>query len=514
MSTSQAPSISGRSKRAIAGGIAALAGLACVLAPTTASARSSVPGTPTGLHVVHVSRSSFTVKANAAASHYRLFASTVRGNLATDKLSSVHQSKLTKRPILTLSKLHYTTKPFYYRVEALNGSKRSFSATMGSVGLQPETPTNVQATGNASGTSISWDAGSVTGYQITQATDAAMTQDVHTYTTSGEDQEFTPYGLDDGTTYYFQVSALNGATTSPPSPVVSAVAMTAEQPVSVMTYNVLEVTADGQSEGGNQVAPWSQRRAGVANFINSASPDVVSIQEGSSWVGPTGTERQVDDIQSELNNVYSLADTETPPYMKHYFRTGCYILYKTDEYDAIGGGGHWSITDNRWAAYQILKNTTTGAQFLFVAPHLTVDKGGNTDQNREDETQSMVEQATAYAAANGNVPIIYAGDFNSDEASTHTFNGPSDYMLGNGVDDAFDAAQSRTNAQYDTSNQYMTTPPAYAQRIDYVFAPAGIAVKSWSQLLNLTPNGQVDGVIPSDHNPVVANLLVPYEPSS
>jgi hypothetical protein len=38
-------------------------------------------------------------------------------------------------------------------------------------------------------------------------------------------------------------------------------------------------------------------------------------------------------------------------------------------------------------------------------------------------------------------------------------------------------------------------------------------VTSWSQLLNLS-HGEFTGVIPSDHNPVVANLEFPYQPVS
>ena len=513
MPTSRAAVLSGRSTRTLAGGVAVLAGLACVLTPVTASARSSAPATPTGLHVVRVSPTSFTVTANAAARHYRLYASTVKGDLATDRLSSALKSRRTRKPTITLHHLPYSTSPYYYRIVAMNGSKRRYSATAGVVGLKPATPANVVAHSGSSGTSISWTADDVTGFTITQATDPAMTRNLHTYTTSGEDQEFTPYGLTEGTTYYFQVRALNNSTASDPSPVVSAVAQTMEQPLSVMTYNVLEITGDGRSEGGNTVAPWSQRRVGVANFINSAAPDVVSIQEGAAWVGAVKGPRQIDDIESEVGRTYSLAATEIPPSQPHYFRTGVYILYKTAAYAPVGAGGHWALGENRFAAYQELENRTTGAKFLFVAPHLRVQNGRDNDLRREAETKAMVTQATAFDATINGVPVVYAGDFNSDVSTAHPINGPTAYMLPSNIDDAFDVAQSRTNAQYDTANQYMTRPPTSAERIDYVFAPAGVAVSSWTQLLNLS-HGEFTGVIPSDHNPVVANLEFPYQPVS
>jgi hypothetical protein len=42
-----------------------------------------------------------------------------------------------------------------------------------------------------------------------------------------------------------------------------------------------------------------------------------------------------------------------------------------------------------------------------------------------------------------------------------------------------------------------------------VFAPPGVAVRSWAQVMDLS-HGQIAGVIPSDHNPVVATLEYPY----
>jgi endonuclease/exonuclease/phosphatase family metal-dependent hydrolase len=141
-----------------------------------------------------------------------------------------------------------------------------------------------------------------------------------------------------------------------------------------------------------------------------------------------------------------------------------------------------------------------------------VTKGGTTDQSRYDETKSMVEQAKVIADPLG-VPVVYAGDFNSDLADSHSFNGPSDYMLPNGMVDSFDAAQSRTNAQYDSANNYRTTPPAHHLRIDYLYVSPGVGVDSWDMHLDLN-HGKQAGVIPSDHNAVTANLLIPYSPVS
>ena len=79
--------------------------------------------------------------------------------------------------------------------------------------------------------------------------------------------------------------------------------------------------------------------------------------------------------------------------------------------------------------------------------------------------------------------------------------------------DAERVAQTQRNKRYNSSNLYLRRPPAVDQSIDYVYAPPGVAVSARAVLLNLS-RGQFVGVIPSDHNPVVARLYISYKPGS
>jgi hypothetical protein len=45
--------------------------------------------------------------------------------------------------------------------------------------------------------------------------------------------------------------------------------------------------------------------------------------------------------------------------------------------------------------------------------------------------------------------------------------------------------------------------------VDHVYAPPGVAVRRWQMVLDLT-RGRFVGVIPSDHNPVAADVVLPY----
>jgi endonuclease/exonuclease/phosphatase family metal-dependent hydrolase len=282
-----------------------------------------------------------------------------------------------------------------------------------------------------------------------------------------------------------------------------------EQFVSVMSYNLLEIKADGRREGGTRVAPWSKRRGAEVRLIQNASPDVLSVQEGGSWVHGARGPRQVDDLRAHLGGVYGLARTEVPPNRPHYFRTGCYILYKRAEYKTAAHGGHWALGDRRWAAYQVLKSRASGAKFLVVDPHLVVRSRGGTDAMRARETRTMYVKARDYAARRNHLPIVIAGDFNSDRGKRHASNAPSQFMRSKGYHDAFKAARSRSNARYNSANGYRRRPPKDRMRLDYIFTQPGISVQSWRMLLNLS-HGKYAGVIPSDHNPIVATMLIPY----
>jgi endonuclease/exonuclease/phosphatase family metal-dependent hydrolase len=279
-----------------------------------------------------------------------------------------------------------------------------------------------------------------------------------------------------------------------------------------MTFNILTLDDDGKrAPGAEPIAPWSHRRLAAARAIKAEAPDVVAVQEGAAWVGAKRGPRQVDSLVSALGGKYALAATETPPDHPYYFRTGNYVLYSRSSYAPVGVGGHWDLGTmpgggQRWAAYQVLRNRATGTSFLFISTHLYVVGGATGDTVRRDETRRLLKQARAYAASHGQLPIVYAGDFNSHPG--HALDGPAVAMQAAGVADAEHVAQVRRFQQYNSANQYHRTPPAAGLALDHLYVSAGVAVPRWRQVLRLSA-GRFVGVIPSDHNPVVADLLLP-----
>jgi endonuclease/exonuclease/phosphatase family metal-dependent hydrolase len=325
----------------------------------------------------------------------------------------------------------------------------------------------------------------------------------------GNANEFTPYGLAQGRNYYFRVRSLNGSTASSFSGTTRTVVQSAQQPVRVMTYNIKEAYLDGQREGGNVVAPWKARKAAEARLIKQAAPDVVAIEEGAAQIGHRRhSPRQVDTLRRALGGAYAVARTELPPGHPGFHRTGVYILYRKAAWAAVGKGGHWGLGNARWAAHQVLRNRQSGAKFLFIATHLFPNPGRANDVVRKHETEQLVQRGHQLAARK-HIPVVYAGDFNSDPDRHHAFNAPAQVMHSHHIADAFNVAQSRSLARFNTANGYRRRPPHDGMRIDYVFAPQGVGVRSWRLVMRLH-HGAFVGTIPSDHNPVVSELMVPY----
>jgi len=488
-----------------------LAALSLTFAP---AAVASAPDTPHVAGVTAVSSTSFTVlvRPTARARGFVLYASTVHANLFGTKVKKAYRSRLTASRHVTVRGLPYTAKAYYYRVEAFNGgSHRWEPPSWQSVGLRPARPTSLQAHAGTAGTYLTWHNRAVTGYQIEQAANEAMTADRHVFTVRRQNTtQYSPYGLTKGQRYYFRVRSLTQHTPSSWTAPVTAVAQVAQQPMTLMTYNVLENTLAGTSEGGQTIPQWTIRQPAAVALIRKADPDVIAVEEAAAWVGMPeglGGTRQVDALQQALGGDYSLARTETPPTEHKYRRLGDYILYKTADWQPVGTGDHWSVGDNHWGVYQELQNRTTGARVIVVCTHLIPTRGTTADNTREQESLTLLDQAQSLAQSRG-VPLVYAGDFNSEPVSHHP-DGPGVAMAKYHLSDAHDVAQHLVDDKYNSQNQYLRTAPTAHSMVDRVFVPNGVGVESHSVVLSLS-HGRFVGVMPSDHNPVTVRLWYPY----
>lgn len=479
-------------------------------APASAAPYVYWPGVATGVHVAARTSTAFTVGLTAAAhaSQYKVSASTVEADIwltNIDKTSSHRIVATAATPRITVNAKAYTSDTFYYRVATINGPHVRWSSAYHQTHVTPGTPTALRADTGAAGTYLSWTSPPATGYSIEQATDSAFVGGRRVYTTTNDTHRFTPYGLVQGRTYWFRLRAVNCNITSALSTSVSAVPTTSEQSLRVATYNTSSATFDSALPVH---AKWAQRGPAVVGLLKQANPDVVTVEEAGPVVAP-GV-RQVDAIKAGLGSGYATADTNfgpNPGVRQNSPYTGNYVLYKTASVSPVGTGGHWDVGDDRNAAYQLFRANSSGARFLFVGTHLWSTRGASYDVLRNAETARMVSQAKAYAAANGVSSIVYGGDMNSWPDRYLTTDMPGIQMQNSLVSDAFEAAQSHSNAQYSSINSYLPTP-TLGGSADRIFVSGGVGVSNWGQLLNVS-GGKFVGVIPSDHNPVYSDITLP-----
>jgi endonuclease/exonuclease/phosphatase family metal-dependent hydrolase len=182
-------------------------------------------------------------------------------------------------------------------------------------------------------------------------------------------------------------------------------------------------------------------------------------------------------------------------------------VYRNAAWRAVGAGGHFSVGNGRFVAWQALRSTTTGAQFLMVANHPIARVGARYNRLRTAQTRAMI--AGVARINTRHLPIVYAGDWNSPDHNAGSNTGPRRVMASIRAVDAFAVAQSHTRANYRSMNHYARVPPTGSYHIDAIFAGPGVAVRAWSQLLRIS-HGRFVGTIPSDHNPVMAAIVIRY----
>lgn len=497
------PYLRARPVRIAVGLVAAAAAVATAPGPAAQAANSL-----TGSKLVSVTHTSFTVRVDSQGTgwKYRLYASTNKADLYYDALTSApYHSALRSKPRLSLT-VPYRAKAYWWRVQAYKNSLRRTGDLL-SVGLRPGAPKNVSVNRvDGQGLSLTWG-GSSNGYQIQQATDAGFSSGVKTYTTRGIGRQFTPYGLQTGTTYFFRVRSANAGTTSAWSTAVQAVALAHEQQVHVGSFNIHSENATNTT-----IPSWKDRRdAVVASVRQGGPPEVIAIQEGDGWIdGKTCSPRQVDDLASRLGNNWTVAHTEPIPCKEHpWKRTGTYIIFNSSVYRAVGASGNWKVSTGNtknvnFSAYQVLENRSTGARMLFVSVHLQPGQSAATDKERAAEADNLLADVRNL---NTGLPVVYAGDFNSHDR--RPYDGSGIEMRKANVADAWFVAPKRVRSTYNSANAYLRKPPRTSTSIDHIMGAPGVSLQTWKLVMKLK-NGRYVGVIPSDHNLLIGNVRYPY----
>jgi hypothetical protein len=389
--------------------------------------------------------------------------------------------------------------------------------------VRPTAPTSLHAFSNSSGLSLTWHRKNknVTGYLVEQALNPQFTVGLVKYRTRGIQKVFTPSRVTNGATYFYRVAAVNETKKSHFTHNVVATDHVNFSDIRAMTYNVRSASLDAYPDKGGPSAPFAQRRAGILSLIKQGNADVVGIEEAASCLThphgqPCG--RQIDSLMAGLTPTYTLDDTTNGRCYGQPGSTCRYaaddIVYKSAVVTPVGTGGHFQIgpsspvKSGRYAAYQIFRVNATRTMFLYVVTHTLASGGSAGDRIRGAETSSMLKQGRAYAANHHVTNVLFVGDFNSYVGEYHVNDVSGTVMRNANFPDSVSEAAHYSNAKYDSINAFYRRAKHGHGSSDHIYASRGIGVLKWGELLHLS-GGKFVGVIPSDHNPVYADVELP-----
>ena len=265
-----------------------------------------------------------------------------------------------------------------------------------------------------------------------------------------------------------------------------------------------------------------ERAAGIAAEIAKTKPDLVALQEATTWTirGDSGTVviNQLDLLMKALKAsgqhykialVQNLTDIDmgVMAYADHDV-----ILVRSDlprsQLNILGSESH--IYDSLlsfdvlgqevsilrgWMAVDV---SVCGSKFRFVNTHLESPFGDDyTKGVQVSQADQLMEDLSET-----NLPIILAGDFNSDAENTHFYypdvTDSYSHIVASGFEDAWDELRPRSRG-YTWPLMLDNAPTAPIERIDLIFSSGPKAIS-----IIMTGLDPLDGLHASDHAGVLA----------
>lgn len=311
----------------------------------------------------------------------------------------------------------------------------------------------------------------------------------------------------------------------------------------VGSFNISSVNFDATISGEEQV--WKVRRPKVVSQVLGQKLDVLGVQEANvSTIYKdrlTYAETQYADLLGALKaqgGTFALTNTASyncvnprSTYKCAYQDRGAAgdnrILYNTSTTTLVRQGGvtfsaRTSGRPERFLAWAVLKQKSTGKQYLFANTHLDPYDVG-VRQRQWDELISAVNRLK------GGLPVVVVGDFNTSKFSEYA-GAYLPRMKNNGYGDVLNQTYRQTkvsqpraetlrrgwvntfgNFRRDvTTWSYAGDRTKVGNNIDWVFASNNVRVKAWETVVDVDPTTlRLRGVIPSDHALVRSTLVLP-----
>ena len=310
------------------------------------------------------------------------------------------------------------------------------------------------------------------------------------------------------------------------------------KPLTVASFNIRCANC---YKSQNLERPWSERRGVVVASILKQKPDVIGIQEASQgWLVSGGKKislAQFEDLRNRLrsggtpyevtnahrNNCVNSTTPSSCRYQDRGASKGTKVFFNTDTVKLISQGSQklpqCSGCNERYVAWAVLEQKSTGQQFFFADTHL---EPYSQYSLRKSQSEAMMREIELRRPSR--TPAFVVGDFNSTRYATPT-NAPYDEVVSHGFVDPLGhtykstkisskaTAEKRIRAHYNSHNNFIRTVPHFSSNengsnMDYIFTTS-MRTLEWETVLDLDSSGKLEGTIPSDHNMIVAKVLLP-----
>ncbi|MBM7517809.1 fibronectin type III domain-containing protein [Nocardioides nitrophenolicus] len=301
-------------------------------------------------------------------------------------------------------------------------------------------------------------------------------------------------GLDPGRTYCFQVRPSGpvgvGAFATAGCKVTVALSRATGGPlhVNMMTWNVCSSVCTGDRA-------WDLRKDGAKARLAAIAPDAVALQEATP---------AVDDLQVTPGYEKACQAGDGLPATPNVRNQS--LLVKSSKFDVVAGtaNGYRFPGYTHGGCWVRVIDQVTQRPLILAGLHLAPPAQAS-DAERDSEMRQFLLAIQADPNTAG-VPILFAGDFNSDR--TRGSDAPRQVLNSLGYDDAFDAAEAYNSLPYVNSWNAWAVPPPVSYRwgahVDRVFAPPAARVTSWQMESPFAGSLQL-----SDHSPVRVTVEIP-----
>jgi len=410
------------------------------------------------------------------------------------------RSVRTRKTVITFRKLRASAgTDYYYRLRAHRGGRSSVTPWRRANLKVGKGPANQPATRAGAILHYSWGrATNATSYQLQVSPSRSFRAGVRTEGRTGRTARLT--GLNGGMAYFARVRGVNGSVKGPWGPVTRIKVVTAPARIAVATYNLCGDNKCRTSDSGawflRNVPAWSVRKPLAGALARAAKPDIVVAQEASTKAA---------------------FHTELSDFSRGAYKSARSIYYKRSRYTSLDGG--WMTLDDRgkrFATWNLLRDRRTGTAFYIVNAHLEPYKGAKLDRLRSTQTGRLIRRIQALNTHG--LPVVWAGDWNSNKSNANQdaypggYDAPRKRFAAIDVVNSVEQTANRTNADLNSANAGIKAPRRSGDHVDAIYVPKrGVTVESWSMLANFLegPEGREYATpFPSDHNPLVARLVV------